>query len=239
MIPSPTTTTNAVTGPTTNGVCSFLGSTQAVVARRSSSSVAVVDDNEKYCYDNERDFDADYNDDGGSSWRRLLVPMEVGAVVDGDGDSEGKGRDTSSKNARCSGNNVLSVISIATCTIFACYALGTTLGAMISSFVASSKTVVAPPDNVMSASSSLLLVDTKGMPDIEGYLMTSLAESSYIRGKVIDTMIDDLTVSNGYLASRSDRFNNAMEALHLLEFDGEPIMVEDHPFLFVGSIGER
>ncbi|KAL3774440.1 hypothetical protein ACHAW5_004101 [Stephanodiscus triporus] len=85
--------------------------------------------------------------------------------------------------------------------------------------------------------SSLLVIDTAGMSTIDQSLMPLLAESPFIRSKVIDLIIDGYTAPNGVETERIDRFDNAMDAMHYLETDGEPIQVEGHPFLFVGSIG--
>jgi hypothetical protein len=77
------------------------------------------------------------------------------------------------------------------------------------------------------------------MSTIELSLIPFLAESSFIRVKVIDLIVNEYTVPNGVDTARFDRFDNAMEAMQLLEMDGEPIQVEGYPYLFVGLIGER
>jgi hypothetical protein len=136
--------------------------------------------------------------------------------------------------SRNDARSILLGVFCATSFAVAFYALGVTLGAA----VPRSLTPNLAQDEDMSAS-SLLVIDTAGMSTIDQSLMPLLAESPFIRSKVIDLIMDGYTAPNGVDAERIDRFDNAMDAMHYLETDGEPIQVEGHPFLFVGSIGER
>jgi hypothetical protein len=38
--------------------------------------------------------------------------------------------------------------------------------------------------------------------------------------------------------SMTDDLDSAIEAIELLETDGKPIQVKDHPILFIGSVGK-
>lgn len=69
------------------------------------------------------------------------------------------------------------------------------------------------------------------------YLMMYLWKSSFGREKVVDMMIDEYTSPLTLEVTTKDRFKNALEAMELMETDGEPVMVKGHPFLFVGSVG--
>lgn len=134
---------------------------------------------------------------------------------------------------------ILLVVFSVTCSVVASYALGIMLGAVIRSLTLNGAQDDAYTADNDKLTSSLLVIDTSGMSTIELSLIPFLAESSFIRDKVIDLIVNEYTVPNGVDTARFDRFDNAMEAMQLLEMDGEPIQVEGYPYLFVGSIGER
>ena len=134
---------------------------------------------------------------------------------------------------------ILLVVFSVICSVVASYALGIMLGAVIRSLSLNGAQDDAYTADNDKLTSSLLVIDTSGMSTIELSLIPFLAESSFIRDKVIDLIVNEYTVPNGVDTARFDRFDNAMEAMQLLEMDGEPIQVEGYPYLFVGSIGER
>jgi hypothetical protein len=152
-------------------------------------------------------------------------------------------KDEAGEGGGCRGKHkaryILLVVFSVTCSVVASYALGIMLGAVIRSLTLNGAQDDAYTADNDKLTSSLLVIDTSGMSTIELSLIPFLAESSFIRGKVIDLIIKEYTVPNGVDTARFDRFDNAMEAMQLLETDGEPIQVEGYPYLFVGSIGER
>ena len=91
-----------------------------------------------------------------------------------------------------------------------------------------------------SPSSSRLVINTANTPKLDQSLLRQLAESTpFIRGQVINTIMERFTARNPLTASRIDRLSDAFDAMEYLEEDGEAIQVEGHPFLFVGSIGKE
>jgi hypothetical protein len=191
-----------------------------VDAARCSPSI-FVDDDGNGDYDNDVAGDLEYNKD---SWQSLLL-KENKAVVGGGGSGSFNGHFRS----------ILIAASYVACLVVASYALGIKLGSVIRS----SGLNDARDDAKYIADGENSTSIAKGMSTIDSSLMTFLAESSTLRARVVDLIIDDLTVPNGVCTERSDRFENAMEAMHLLETDGESIPMEGYPFLFVGSIGEN
>ena len=88
--------------------------------------------------------------------------------------------------------------------------------------------------------SSRLVINTANTPKLDQSLLRQLAESTpFIRGQVINTIMERFTARNPLTASRIDRLSDAFDAMEYLEEDGEAIQVEGHPFLFVGSIGKQ
>lgn len=91
-----------------------------------------------------------------------------------------------------------------------------------------------------SPSSSRLVINTANTPKLDQTLLRQLAESTpFIRGQVINTIMERFTARNPLTASRIDRLSDAFDAMEYLEDDGEAIQVDGHPFLFVGSIGKQ
>jgi len=91
-----------------------------------------------------------------------------------------------------------------------------------------------------SPSSSRLVINTANTPKLDQVLLRQLAESTpFIRGQVINTIMERFTARNPLTASRIDRLSDAFDAIEYLEDDGEAIQVDGHPFLFVGSIGKQ
>ena len=166
--------------------------------------------------------DLECNED---AWQSLLKEDEAGEG----GGCRGK------HNAR----SILLVVFSVICSVIASYELGIMLGAVIRSLTLNGAQDGAYTADNDKLASSLLVIDTAGMSKIELSLMPFLAESSFIRDKVIDLIVNEYIVPNGVDTARFDRFDNAMKAMQLLETDGEPIQVEGYPYLFVGSIGER
>ena len=68
-------------------------------------------------------------------------------------------------------------------------------------------------------------------------LLSFLSESSLGREKVIEFMIDQYVSPTSPDDNMIDKLDNAMDAISLLETDGEPVEVVGYPFLFVGSVG--
>ena len=68
-------------------------------------------------------------------------------------------------------------------------------------------------------------------------LLSFLSESSLGREKVIEFMIDQYVSPTSPDDNMIDKLDNAMDAISLLETDGEPVQVVGYPFLFVGSVG--
>ena len=145
------------------------------------------------------------------------------------------GRGGGKQNAR---SILLAVFSV-TCFVIASYALGIMLGTVIHSLMLNCAQDDAYTADNDKPPSLLLVIDKGGMSKIDLSLIPFLAESSFIRDKVIDLLVNEYTVPNGVDTARFDRFQTAMETMQLLETDGEPIQVEGYLYLFVGSIGER
>ncbi len=82
------------------------------------------------------------------------------------------------------------------------------------------------------------LINISAYEGIDQTLLSFLSKSSYAREKVIEMVIDQYTSSSSPYGLLPEQLDNAIEAIDLVETDGEPIHVKEHPFLFVGSVGE-
>ncbi|KAL9184854.1 hypothetical protein ACHAXT_002631 [Thalassiosira profunda] len=71
---------------------------------------------------------------------------------------------------------------------------------------------------------------------IDGDLMQYLTKSSFGRDRAIDLLINEYT-SESSPGGRHQRLDKALEALQFVETDSEPVPIEGHDFLFVGSVG--
>lgn len=69
-------------------------------------------------------------------------------------------------------------------------------------------------------------------------LLKYLDESSHGRDAVIDLLVNEYTSKNNPDKDMIDWLESAIEAVELSEADGEPVQIEGHEFLFVGSVGE-
>ena len=68
-------------------------------------------------------------------------------------------------------------------------------------------------------------------------LFDELAESSSeVKDTVIRVIIDQFTESDAHY-KRYEKLDSAFEAIEFLITDGEPVVVKDFPFLYVGSVG--
>ena len=81
-------------------------------------------------------------------------------------------------------------------------------------------------------------IDISAYEGIDQTLLSFLSKSSYAREKVIEMVIDLYTSPSSPRDLLTDKLDNAIEAIDLVETDGEPIQVKGYPFLFVGSVGE-
>lgn len=81
-------------------------------------------------------------------------------------------------------------------------------------------------------------IDISAYEGIDQTLLSFLSKSSYAREKVIEMVIDMYTSPSSPCDLLTDKLDNAIEAIDLVETDGEPIQVKGYPFLFVGSVGE-
>ncbi len=81
-------------------------------------------------------------------------------------------------------------------------------------------------------------IDISAYEGIDQTLLSFLSKSSYAREKVIEMVIDLYTSPSSPYDLLTDKLDNAIEAIDLVEMDGEPIQVKGYPFLFVGSVGE-
>jgi len=72
---------------------------------------------------------------------------------------------------------------------------------------------------------------------IDGDLMHYLSKSSFGRERAIDMFVQEFT-SEASAGGRRRRLDKALEAMKFAETDNEPVPVEGHDFLFVGSVGE-
>lgn len=98
----------------------------------------------------------------------------------------------------------------------------------------------APFTSASSSSSSRMVINTANMSKLDQSLLPLLAESTpFIRGQVINTIMERFTARNPLTTSRVDRLSDAFDAMEYLEEDGDAIQVSGHPFLFVGSIGKQ
>lgn len=68
-------------------------------------------------------------------------------------------------------------------------------------------------------------------------VLSFLDYSPYARDRVIELIVNEYT-SKPVNETASDWLDSAIEAIELSESDGEPVQIQDHDFLFVGSVGE-
>ena len=74
--------------------------------------------------------------------------------------------------------------------------------------------------------------------DEEGETLISfLRGSSFARDKMVNLIVDEYTARPEY-EEPSGWLEDAMYAIKSSESDAEPAQIEDHDFLFVGSVGE-
>ncbi len=74
--------------------------------------------------------------------------------------------------------------------------------------------------------------------DVDSLLMSFLNDSTFARKKVIDYMVNEYTSPLSPYKTMADRLDNAMSAMRRFDEDGEPIQVNGHPFMFVGTVGK-
>ena len=84
---------------------------------------------------------------------------------------------------------------------------------------------------------SLAATATASLDDIDRSLLSFLSKSGWAREKAIDLIVKGYT-SDSCGKDLDDRFDHAIDAIQATEMDGEPIPVQGHDFLFVGSVGE-
>lgn len=89
--------------------------------------------------------------------------------------------------------------------------------------------------SVMEGSAEPAIQDKEDGASNDQILLSFLSESSFARQQITEMIIERYTSSSD---SVTEDLDNAIEAIEFLETDGEPIQVEGHPFLFVGSVGE-
>ena len=89
--------------------------------------------------------------------------------------------------------------------------------------------------SVMEGSAEPAIQDKEDGDSNDQILLSFLSESSFARQQITEMIIERYTSSSD---SVTEDLDNAIEAIEFLETDGEPIQVEGHPFLFVGSVGE-
>lgn len=118
-------------------------------------------------------------------------------------------------------------------TLIGLLMMGTAIRTRVSN--AESLKTESPVDDYMSAANNHVM--HRRLLDKDQTLLLFLSESSFARKKITDLIIHRYTAT---LPSEieSDGLDNAIEAIELLETDGEPIQVSGHPFLYVGSVGE-
>lgn len=85
---------------------------------------------------------------------------------------------------------------------------------------------------------SLSATATASLDDIDRSLLSFLSKSGWARGKAIDLIVKGYT-SDSCGKDLDDRFDHAIDAIQATEMDGEPIPIQGHDFLFVGSVGEN
>ena len=81
-------------------------------------------------------------------------------------------------------------------------------------------------------------IDTNAMSNVDQQLLSFLSSSSFHRDTVIDLIIEKYVSHLSPDTMTRTKLHSAMEAIHLVETDGDPVPISEHPFLFVGSIGE-
>jgi hypothetical protein len=92
--------------------------------------------------------------------------------------------------------------------------------------------------SVMKGPAEPAIQDKEDGDSMDQILLSFLSESSFARQQITEMIIDRYTSSKIPSESITEDLENAIEAIEFLETDGEPIQVEGHPFLFVGSVGE-
>jgi len=119
-------------------------------------------------------------------------------------------------------------------TLIGLLMMGTAIRTRVSN--AESLKTESPVDDYMSAANNHVM-HRRLLEDKDQTLLSFLSESSFARKKITDLIIHRYTAT---LPSEieSDGLDNAIEAIELLETDGEPIQVSGRPFLYVGSVGE-
>jgi len=68
-------------------------------------------------------------------------------------------------------------------------------------------------------------------------LLQFLATSSFGRRTIVDLLIREWVGEDPPEETRADKLDDALEAIGIMESDGEPVGVTGYPYLFVGSVG--
>jgi hypothetical protein len=139
------------------------------------------------------------------------------------------------------GSNIILLLTIA--AIFpAFYALGILLGTAISTYTMwdGDITSMSMPSTMTlrkQATDENLIIDTVGMSSNELALLNSLSSSSFLRGKVLDMMVQEYISPTTLDNDSESKRGSAIEAWQFTEVDDEPIPIQGYPYLFVGSVG--
>jgi len=79
--------------------------------------------------------------------------------------------------------------------------------------------------------------DRPEIADAHGVLLDFLTESPFARSAVTDLLIREWVGEDPPEVTRADKLDDAIEAIQIMEKDGDPVGVEGYPYLFVGSVG--
>lgn len=133
--------------------------------------------------------------------------------------------------------NMFSVCAYAlmtVCTIALCLVVGLKTGNFISTH-----SIVQIQDDVEAENSIAYAQNYYGnYPTIDNSLLTFLSSSPFARNEVIQYMVNDYVSELSEDTLMIDRLETAIEAMQLVEEDGEPVQINGYDYLFVGSVGE-
>ena len=91
--------------------------------------------------------------------------------------------------------------------------------------------------SLIDASEEALGEDSEDAVHNKRTLLSFLGRSLYARDEVINLIVNEYT-AKPVNETASVWLDSAIEAIKLSESDGEPVQIQGHDFLFVGSVGK-
>ncbi len=139
------------------------------------------------------------------------------------------------------GSNIILLLTI-TAIFPAFYAMGILIGTTISTYTPwdGDITSMSMPSTMTlrkQITDENLIIDTVGMSRNEHALLKSLSSSPFLRGKVLDMMVQEYIAPTTLDNDNESKRESAIEAWQFTEAEDEPIPIQGYPYLFVGSVG--